>query len=145
MSDFLHLNQKFAFFSSTKTDTISMEKLIDFMNEKQRDPRLNEISFPLYGDKRVMEIINKYEKSEENRKNSNDFLLKMIFCIMDLTILNISECLSKEGLTEYMLSDENAPVFLDRLDIYQDMDQPMCHYYVNSSHNTYLTGKCLHL
>ena len=69
----------------------------------------------------------------------------MIFCIMDLTILNISECLSKEGLTEYMLSDENAPVFLDRLDIYQDMDQPMCHYYVNSSHNTYLTGKCLHL
>ena len=73
------------------------------------------------------------------------FLLKMIFCIMDLTILNISECLSKEGLTEYMLSDENAPVFLDRLDIYQDMDQPMCHYYVNSSHNTYLTGKCLHL
>ncbi len=42
-----------------------------------------------------------------------------------------------------MLSDENAPVFLDRLDIYQDMDQPMCHYYVNSSHNTYLTGTIL--
>ena len=40
-----------------------------------------------------------------------------------------------------MLSDENAPVFLDRLDIYQDMDQPMPHYYVNSSHNTYLTGR----
>ena len=51
------------------------------------------------------------------------------------------ECISKEGLTEYMLSDENAPVFLDRLDIYQDMDQPMPHYYVNSSHNTYLTGR----
>ena len=50
------------------------------------------------------------------------------------------ECISKEGLTEYLLSDENAPVFLDRLDIYQDMDQPMCHYYVNSSHNTYLSG-----
>ena len=51
------------------------------------------------------------------------------------------ECISKEGLTEYLLSDENAPVFLDRLDIYQDMDQPMPHYYVNSSHNTYLTGR----
>ena len=51
------------------------------------------------------------------------------------------ECISKEGLTEYLLSDENAPVFLDRLDIYQDMDQPMCHYYVNSSHNTYLSGE----
>jgi hypothetical protein len=26
---------------------------------------------------------------------------------------------SREGLIRYMMSDENAPVFLDRLDIYQ--------------------------
>ena len=51
------------------------------------------------------------------------------------------EQISKEALTEYMLSDENAPVILDRLDLYQDMDQPLPHYYVNSSHNTYLIGK----
>jgi len=31
--------------------------------------------------------------------------------------------LSKEGLIRYLMSDENAPVFLDRLDIYMDMDQ----------------------
>ena len=46
-----------------------------------------------------------------------------------------------QGLTNYLMSDENAPVFLDRLDIYQDMDQPLPHYYINSSHNTYLTGR----
>ncbi len=40
-----------------------------------------------------------------------------------------------------MLSDENAPVILDRLDIYQDMEQPLAHYYINSSHNTYLIGR----
>ena len=41
----------------------------------------------------------------------------------------------------YLMSDENAPVFLDRLDIYMDMDLPLCAYYINSSHNTYLIGR----
>ncbi|KAB7495953.1 1-phosphatidylinositol 4,5-bisphosphate phosphodiesterase [Armadillidium nasatum] len=75
---------------------------MNFMNEKQRDPRLNEILYPLYDEK---------------------------------------QCFSKEGLLAYLMSDENAPVFLDRLDIYQDMDQPLSHYYINSSHNTYLSGR----
>ena len=32
----------------------------------QRDPRLNEILFPSYTDKRCMEIISMYEPAEEN-------------------------------------------------------------------------------
>lgn len=39
------------------------------------------------------------------------------------------------------MSDENAPVFLDRLELYQEMDQPLAHYFISSSHNTYLTGR----
>ena len=61
-----------------------MPKFIDFMNDKQRDPRLNEILFPSYGDKRCMEIIDKYEPSEENKKNSKYLLIhigtKLFFC-----------------------------------------------------------------
>jgi hypothetical protein len=33
--------------------------------------------------------------------------------------LFFSEQFSKEGLTKYLMSDENAPILLDRLDIYQ--------------------------
>ena len=45
----------------TDSDTISMEKLIEFLNEKQRDPRLNEILYPHYNERRVREIIATYE------------------------------------------------------------------------------------
>ena len=43
------------------------------MNEKQRDPRLNEMLFPSYGEKRCMEIIKKHEPEEENKKASKKF------------------------------------------------------------------------
>lgn len=49
--------------------------------------------------------------------------------------------ISQDGLIRYLMSDENAPVFLDHLDINMDMDQPLAHYYINSSHNTYLSGR----
>ena len=47
-----------------------MAKLVEFMNDVQRDSRLNEILFPSYGEKRCMEIITRYEKDEELVKKS---------------------------------------------------------------------------
>lgn len=49
--------------------------------------------------------------------------------------------MSNDGFCRYLMSDENAPVFLDRLELYQEMDQPLAHYFISSSHNTYLTGR----
>lgn len=63
------------------------------------------------------------------------------FLRLNKTIALIKGQMSLDGLKRYLMSDENAPVFLDRLDIYMDMDQPLAHYYINSSHNTYLSGR----
>lgn len=40
------------------------------MNTKQRDPRLNEILYPLYTEKRCTEIINDYETDEKAKAES---------------------------------------------------------------------------
>ena len=45
------------------------------------------------------------------------------------------------GLTRYLLSDDNLLMMPNRVEIYQDMTQPLSHYFINSSHNTYLVGK----
>lgn len=46
------------------------------MNEKQRDPRLNEILYPLYDEKRCTEIINDYEEDEKAKSNSKFIIFK---------------------------------------------------------------------
>lgn len=59
------------FFSTQgKAENISLDQFITFLNEKQRDPRLNEILYPLYDEKRAIEIINDYEPSDEVKNES---------------------------------------------------------------------------
>ena len=81
------------FKSLTKTETLGSAKFIEFLNDKQRDSRLNQILYPEYNAKRVAEIIKDFEPDPENVK---------------------LERISKEGLIKYLMSDDNAPVFLDR-------------------------------
>lgn len=49
--------------------------------------------------------------------------------------------LSPEGMVWFLCGPENNVIALDKLVLYQDMTQPLSHYFINSSHNTYLTGK----
>ncbi|KAF6718490.1 1-phosphatidylinositol 4,5-bisphosphate phosphodiesterase beta-4 [Oryzias melastigma] len=114
------IEELFKKINGNKTDYLTVDHLVSFLNENQRDPRLNEILFPFYDPKRAMQIIEKYERDDELKKKGR---------------------MSSDGFCRYLMSDENAPVFLDRLELYQEMDQPLAHYFISSSHNTYLTGR----
>ncbi|XP_067900445.1 1-phosphatidylinositol 4,5-bisphosphate phosphodiesterase beta-4 [Heterodontus francisci] len=114
------IEELFKKLNGEKSDYLTVDQLVSFLNENQRDPRLNEILFPFYDSKRAMQILENYEPDEELRKQA---------------------VMSCDGFCRYLMSDENAPVFLDRLELYQEMDHPLSHYFISSSHNTYLTGR----
>ncbi|KPP56998.1 hypothetical protein Z043_125329 [Scleropages formosus] len=47
--------------------------------------------------------------------------------------------MTPNGFTLYMLSCENDVFDREHTHVYQDMQQPLAHYFISSSHNTYLT------
>lgn len=70
--------------------------------------------------------------------DSCPLLISIVTCRAFFFLVGV---ISSDGFCRYLMSDENAPVFLDRLELYQEMDHPLAHYFISSSHNTYLTGR----
>ncbi|CAH2302728.1 1-phosphatidylinositol 4,5-bisphosphate phosphodiesterase delta-3 [Pelobates cultripes] len=68
---------------------------------------------------RAKEIIYKYELNEKAKQH-------------DLMML--------EGFMMYLLSEEGDVFNHEHKKVYQDMTQPLSHYFISSSHNTYLTN-----
>ncbi|XP_071962617.1 1-phosphatidylinositol 4,5-bisphosphate phosphodiesterase beta-1-like isoform X3 [Antedon mediterranea] len=98
---------------------LTTEQVKDFFNKEQRDPRLNEILYPYCDSEYAHDIISKYEPRPNFVKKGH---------------------LSVDGLSRYLLSSENLVVDPETLTHCHDMDQPLPSYFINSSHNTYLTG-----
>uniref|UniRef100_A0A8C3UHF0 Phosphoinositide phospholipase C n=1 Tax=Catharus ustulatus TaxID=91951 RepID=A0A8C3UHF0_CATUS len=98
---------------------VTREQLRDFINSRQRDPRLNEVLFPPLGPEGAQALIDKYEPNRTFREKGQ---------------------LSLEGFWRYLGGDENGIVPPETLGLHQDMTQPLSSYFINSSHNTYLTA-----
>ena len=98
---------------------MSAEQFMEFINKEQRDPRLNEILYPYTTPERAQELINIYEPKASNAQQG---------------------LISLDGFIRYLLSEDCAVVAMEKYDLSDDMEQPLNHYFINSSHNTYLTG-----
>lgn len=104
---------------SGKRKLMSVSQFVDFLNKSQRDPRLNEILYPYANEARAKDIINQYEPNKCNANKGQ---------------------LSFDGFLRYLMSEDNPIVAVSKFELCDDMDQPLPHYFINSSHNTYLTG-----
>lgn len=98
---------------------LSATQLVDFLNEVQRDPRLNEILHPYADGQRAKDLIKTHEHNKYHQQRSQ---------------------LTFDGFLRFLMSEDNPIVAANKLELCDDMEQPLAHYFINSSHNTYLTG-----
>uniref|UniRef100_A0A8B9JYS8 Phosphoinositide phospholipase C n=1 Tax=Astyanax mexicanus TaxID=7994 RepID=A0A8B9JYS8_ASTMX len=97
---------------------LSLDQMLDFINRRQRDSRLNEVLYPPLKREQVRQLMEKYESNPSQLER--DQISLMTF-------------------SKYLGGEENAVVPPERFDVMDDMNQPLSHYFINSSHNTYLT------
>uniref|UniRef100_A0A4W3K3S1 Phosphoinositide phospholipase C n=2 Tax=Callorhinchus milii TaxID=7868 RepID=A0A4W3K3S1_CALMI len=95
-------------FSSNK-EFLDSKDMMMFLEAEQGIPHLTE--------QVSMDIIQKYEPSKEGQKKG---------------------WLSLDGFTKYLMSPECHIFDPEHKKVCQDMTQPVSHYYINASHNTYL-------
>ncbi|MGH0126919.1 UNVERIFIED_CONTAM: hypothetical protein FKN15_042090 [Acipenser sinensis] len=98
---------------------LSIDQMTEFINTKQRDPRLNEILYPPLKQEQVHQLIEKYEPNINLAKKGQ---------------------ISEEGFMRYLNGEENGVIPPEKLDQSEDMTLPLSHYFINSSHNTYLSA-----
>ncbi|KAF7704560.1 1-phosphatidylinositol 4,5-bisphosphate phosphodiesterase beta-1 [Silurus meridionalis] len=113
------INQIFADLGAKGKNYLNMEQMTEFINNKQRDPRLNEILYPPLKTEQTQLLMEKFEPNPSMSEKGQ---------------------ISVEGFSRYLVSDENGVLPPEKLDQSEDMTFPLSHYFINSSHNTYLTA-----
>ncbi|KAL7074385.1 hypothetical protein ACQ4LE_006748 [Meloidogyne hapla] len=113
-------NQKF-----NNSASISLTQFHTFLIEDQRDKRLNEILYPLMSTDSALKIVNECQLTDLDDKNGDK-----------------NGCLNENGFTRFLLSGYNLPIMKEYYEKNDDsLNRPLSHYFINSSHNTYLKGR----
>lgn len=62
----------------------------------------------------------------------------MLHFVFFLTPAKMLQAMTFDGFLMYLSSSEGSIFNPTMVELYQDMTQPLCHYFISSSHNTYL-------
>ncbi|KAH0627635.1 hypothetical protein JD844_003649 [Phrynosoma platyrhinos] len=94
---------------SEDKETMSLDNLVRFLRDVQHEEEA--------GPELALSLIEKYEPNETVRRQ---------------------RAMTKDGFQMYLLSADGNIFNQMHSHVYQDMTQPLSHYYISSSHNTYL-------
>lgn len=91
-----------------------------------------------------MEHVLPLKSSGISRHHDEDGTTAWLCQILSMAFLSIHlaakkrNAMTKDGFLMYLLSDDGNIFNTSHRKVYQDMTQPLSHYFVSSSHNTYL-------
>ncbi|XP_063159380.1 1-phosphatidylinositol 4,5-bisphosphate phosphodiesterase delta-1 isoform X1 [Candoia aspera] len=125
----------------SQTDTLEDDEIEDFYRILTERREIDRIFSDHAEDKPVMSLDHliqflQYEQCEEDA--GPELALSLIEQYEPNEAVQGQKAMSKDGFQMYLLSVDGNVFNKTHRQVYQDMTQPLSHYYISSSHNTYL-------
>ncbi|XP_071978410.1 1-phosphatidylinositol 4,5-bisphosphate phosphodiesterase delta-4 isoform X1 [Engystomops pustulosus] len=86
----------------------------------------------------LLEFVDFLHQEQLETENTEEFAMDLIARYEPSETAQKLHALSIDGFLAYLCSVEGCIFSVSHVPLYQDMSQPLCHYFISSSHNTYL-------
>nr|XP_060479572.1 1-phosphatidylinositol 4,5-bisphosphate phosphodiesterase delta-4 isoform X4 [Panthera onca] len=135
--------QLFQAADTSQSGTLEGEEFVEFYKALTKRPEVQEVfeNFSADGQKlTLLEFVDFLREEQKEGERASDLALELIDRYEPSDSGKVRHVLSLDGFLSYLCSKDGDVFNPACLPIYQDMTQPLNHYYINSSHNTYLVG-----
>ncbi|MXQ87283.1 hypothetical protein E5288_WYG007626 [Bos mutus] len=125
----------------SKNERLEGPEIEEFLRRLLKRPELEEVFHRYSGEDRVLSASELLEFLEDQgeHKATLAHAQQLIHTYELNETAKQHELMTLDGFMMYLLSPEGAALDLAHTRVFQDMDQPLAHYFISSSHNTYLT------
>ncbi|XP_067254669.1 1-phosphatidylinositol 4,5-bisphosphate phosphodiesterase delta-4 isoform X2 [Chanodichthys erythropterus] len=91
------------------------------------------------GQKLMLQDLKDFLREEQLHEDEvQQYALNLIECYEPSDTAKMLQAMTFDGFLMYLSSSEGSIFNPTMVKLYQDMTQPLCHYFISSSHNTYL-------
>uniref|UniRef100_A0A8C3YQ63 Phosphoinositide phospholipase C n=1 Tax=Catagonus wagneri TaxID=51154 RepID=A0A8C3YQ63_9CETA len=138
-----HAFQLFQTADTSQSGTLEGEEFVEFYKSLTKRAEVQELfeNFSSDGQKlTLLEFVDFLREEQKEGERASDLALELIDRHEPSDSGKLRHVLSMDGFLGYLCSKDGDIFNPTCLPVYQDMTQPLNHYYINSSHNTYLVG-----
>ncbi|XP_050408495.1 1-phosphatidylinositol 4,5-bisphosphate phosphodiesterase delta-4 isoform X3 [Patella vulgata] len=138
MFDAANTNRK----DKKSNNTLDRQEFVNFYHQLTRRPELEELFVKFSRGKGVMnasDLLCFMREGQKRHDTDEEYCRHIIEIFEPQMAVKNREQLSLIGFTNFLKSEKQQLFKPKHGTVYQDMNQPFSHYYIDSSHNTYLT------